>query len=515
MDVARGTRLLAWSLCAFTLLIIAGTAVLAFLNRASIQTLDEANAIEIVLPIGYAILGGLVGSRKPANALGWLFLAIALGNALPGLTTQYGRYASLTNAQIPFTPWIPWLGYQASSLVYPAGLAPIALMLIPNGRFLSPRWRWVAGAGVVLTVVLGVLAMLDPRALREIGLDGVPNPTGMSGLEGLSQGPIGVAAFLAGLCVLVAAGTSVILRLFRARGEERLQLRWVAYSVAFAVALNVGFTVIGLLLLPMLVVGALSPFVVILGFGVAMPVGFAVAILRHRLYDLDLLLNRTILYGTVSAVLLVAFVAANILAQGLLQSWTGQRSDLVAAVLGLAAGLAFAPVRRWLRPFVDRALPARSRLSLLFTDIVESTQAIVNLGDEQWRGLLERYRSAIRQELTRCRGREQNTAGDAFFAVFDRPANAVRCAVAIRAAVAGLGLRVRTGLHVGDVEMRGEQVSGLAVHAAARIMGEARAGEIVISADLADALEGVPLRDAGAHALRGVPGEWRLFEITA
>ena len=128
--------------------------------------------------------------------------------------------------------------------------------------------------------------------------------------------------------------------------------------------------------------------------------------------------------------------------------------------------------------------------------------------------MLDRYRSVVRQLLSRHRGREVNTAGDAFFAVFDRPANAVACAVAMNDAVGELGLRVRTGLHVGDVEMRGEQVTGLAVHAAARIMGQAGPGEIVVSQEFADMLPpGTALRDAGRHELRGVPGEWRLYQM--
>jgi class 3 adenylate cyclase len=107
-----------------------------------------------------------------------------------------------------------------------------------------------------------------------------------------------------------------------------------------------------------------------------------------------------------------------------------------------------------------------------------------------------------------------NTAGDAFFAVFDRPANAVRCAEEMRVAVGELGLRVRTGLHVGDVEMRGEQVTGLAVHAAARIMGRAEAGEIMVSESLAALLPPeTSLRDVGRSQLRGVPGEWQLYDL--
>ena len=171
-------------------------------------------------------------------------------------------------------------------------------------------------------------------------------------------------------------------------------------------------------------------------------------------------------------------------------------------------------MRRAIRPLVDRALPARSRLTLLFTDIVESTQAIVDLGDEQWRDVLDRYRSFVRHELARHRGREVNTAGDAFFAVFDRPMNAVRCAIAMRDGVHALSLRVRTGLHCGEVEMRGEQVTGLAVHAAARVMGLAGEDQVMISGDVAGLLDGaIPLRDAGRRELRGVPGTWQLYEV--
>ena len=507
-------RAFAWPVAILTLGVVVTTLGLAIVNRGSIETLDQASPIETVLPIGYAILGGLVASRQPRNAAGWLFLAIAFANAIPGATTQYTRFALITNPDAPFSPWVPWFGYLLGTLVYPAGLAPIALLLIPNGRLLSPRWRMVVWAGVVLTAILELLTILDPQTISLEGLPAVPNPTGVPVLAGTNTGTVGSLAFVAGLGVLLAAAASVLIRLRRASAEERLRQRWVAYSVAFAVALNVGFTLVALVFLPQAEVVALSMFVVIIGFGLAMPVGFAVAILRYRLYDLDLLLNRTILYGSVTVVLVLVFGVADVLAQRALQSVFDQGSDLVAAALGLGAGLAFGPVRRWIRPMVDRALPARARLTLLFTDIVESTQAIVDLGDERWREVLDEYRTSVRHALSQCRGREVNTAGDAFFAVFDRPSNGVRCAVAIRQAVGELGLRVRTGLHIGDVEMRGEQVSGLAVHAAARVMGAADADQILVSGDLAAVLgEEVALRDAGRHTLRGVPGEWQLFEL--
>jgi class 3 adenylate cyclase len=509
-----GPRILAWAIGLATLALVATTATLAVLNIESIASPDEANIIDMVLPVGFAILGALVAASLPRNPIGWLFLALAALQAISGATAQYAVWAIATNPEAPFSPWILWIGHVASNMVYPAGLAPLTLLLIPDGRLLSPRWAWVAAAAIVIALALIVMSVLDPRILDIEGLSAIPNPTGVPGLEDATL-PMETVAFLAGLAILTAAGISVVLRLRRARGDERVQLRWVAYAVAFAVLINIAFTLAILAVPDLEDVPVIAPAVVILGFGIAMPSGFAVAMLRYRLYDLDLLVNRTVLYGAVSVLLLAAFGVANILAQRALATWVGDGSDLVAAGLGLAAGLAFGPVRRWLRPLVDRLLPARSRLSLLFTDIVESTRAIVDLGDEQWREVLDRYRTIVRQELSRCRGREVNTAGDAFFAVFDRPANALRCAVAMRERVAELGLQVRTGLHLGDVEMRGEQLSGLAVHAAARVMGAAGPGDVMLSEAFAAALpDGTRLRDVGRRPLRGVPGEWQLYAVT-
>jgi class 3 adenylate cyclase len=434
---------------------------------------------------------------------------IALLNALPGLAGQYTRYALVTQPGMPFTAWIPWFGDLMTDFVYPAGLAALAFLLTPNGRFLSPRWRWVAVTGAVVSLVLLILDMTDTG----IGNPPVPNPTAVPAIIALGA-RFGEAPFLAGLAVLAVAGASVVIRLRRAHGEERLQMRWIAAAAAFAVGINVLSIVFLLAVASDQVATVVATVVTVIGFGIVLPAGFAVAMLRYRLYDLDLLLNRTALYGAVTVVLVVVLFVANLVAQRAVESVFHQRSDLVAAALGVAAGLAFGPIRRAIRPVVDRALPARSRLTLLFTDIVESTQAIVDLGDERWRDVLFRFRALVRHELARHRGREVNTAGDAFFAVFDRPANGVRCAAAMRDGVKGLGLSVRTGIHCGEVQMRGEQVSGLAVHAAARVMGQAGADQVLISGDVAELLDdALPLRDVGRHELRGVPGTWQLYEL--
>ena len=314
---------------------------LAIVNLDAIHDVDEANAIEIVLPIGFAILGGLVASRQPGNALGWLFLAISFCNGLPGLTSQYTRFALVTTPGAPFSPWIPWIGYFTTSLVYPAGLALAAILRIPTGHLLSSRWLWVQWAGAALTVVLVAITMLDPNALFFPGVPLVPNPTGVAAMTSINQGAVGAALFLIGLSVLVIGGSSLIFRLRRATGEEQLQLRWVAYAAVFAILANLAATIYAVFFLQERTAGLVVTFVTILGFGVALPLSFGIAILRYRLYDLDLFLNRTIVYGAVTGVLLVAIGVVDVLAQRAMVAWFNQTSDFLPLALGLAAGLAF------------------------------------------------------------------------------------------------------------------------------------------------------------------------------
>jgi class 3 adenylate cyclase len=161
------------------------------------------------------------------------------------------------------------------------------------------------------------------------------------------------------------------------------------------------------------------------------------------------------------------------------------------------------------QPVVD---DDRVLATVLFTDIVGSTEHATRLGDRAWRDLLERHDTAVRQELGRFRGREIHTTGDGFFATFDGPARAVRCALAIRAAVRPLGLEVRSGLHTGECELRGDDVSGIAVHIGARVAAAAKAGEVLVSGTLKDLVTGSGLRfvERGAHRLKGIEGEWPL-----
>jgi len=161
-------------------------------------------------------------------------------------------------------------------------------------------------------------------------------------------------------------------------------------------------------------------------------------------------------------------------------------------------------------PEVDRVLA-----TVLFTDIVGSTELASRLGDRAWRDLLERHHALVRKELARFRGREVNTAGDGFLATFDGPARAVRCACSIRDGVHQLGIEIRAGLHTGEVELMGDNIGGIAVHIGARVSAAARANEVLASSTLKDLVVGSGLRfsDRGAHVLKGVPDEWRLFTV--
>lgn len=153
--------------------------------------------------------------------------------------------------------------------------------------------------------------------------------------------------------------------------------------------------------------------------------------------------------------------------------------------------------------------------TILFADVVGSTERAAQLGDRAWRDLLEGYYGVARREVATFRGRELDTAGDGFFAAFDGPARAIRSACAIRDGASAIGLAIRAGLHTGECEKLGDKVGGLAVHIGARVAGEAQPGEVLVSGTVRDLVAGSGIRftDRGAHVLKGVPGEWPLYAV--
>jgi class 3 adenylate cyclase/pimeloyl-ACP methyl ester carboxylesterase len=155
--------------------------------------------------------------------------------------------------------------------------------------------------------------------------------------------------------------------------------------------------------------------------------------------------------------------------------------------------------------------------TVLFTDIVDSTRRAAEMGDRDWHALLDAHDAVVRSQLARFRGREVNTSGDGFLAMFDGPQRAIRCAMAIRDAVQALGIEVRAGLHTGECEVRGDDIGGIGVHIGARVSALAGPNDVLVSSTLRDLVigSGLEFEARGTHELKGVPGEWRLFAVAS
>ena len=181
--------------------------------------------------------------------------------------------------------------------------------------------------------------------------------------------------------------------------------------------------------------------------------------------------------------------------------WAGDLDAIVAEIQAFVTGI---------RPATE---PRRVLATILFTDIVGSTERAAELGDARWKALLADHNRAVRRQLDRFGGHEIKVIGDGFLATFDGPARAIRCALAIRDDVRELGLEIRAGIHVGEIEVLPDDIAGLAVHLAARVSALAGPGEVLASSTVKDLVvgSGIAFEDRGSHVLKGVPGEWRLY----
>ena len=183
--------------------------------------------------------------------------------------------------------------------------------------------------------------------------------------------------------------------------------------------------------------------------------------------------------------------------------WTGDATAILDEIEEFLTG-----VRRGPEP--DRVLA-----TVLFTDVVGSTELATRLGDRAWRDLLGRHHAAVRRELGRWRGREVDTAGDGFLATFDGPARAIRCAAAAVDAIRGFGMEIRAGVHTGEVEVSNGDLRGIAVHIGSRVAGLAGPGEVLVSRTVADLVagSGIVLAERGEHELKGVSGTWLVYAV--
>jgi hypothetical protein len=333
---------LAWSVCGLTLVLIACAVMLAVLNRYSLWDLTF-----LIAQVSAALVGGLIASRQPRNPVGWFVAGHALCFALGEFTRQYAIYGLLTEpGSLPAAgamispPY--WIWYPGIMLVF--SFLPL---YFPDGRLISRRWRLVAWLAVSVTVVLTVFAAVQPGSGETRG---IPNPLGIE-VEGLSPlaGVFGVVVPATWLALGVASVTSLVMRFLRSRGEERQQIKWFVY----AMVLVIFYTLADLLFVRGLVSAVVSTVLGVVFFtGPFVAIG--VAVLKYRLYDVDLVINRTLVYGLLTASLVLVYFGSIVLLQALFRALTGQESQLAVVASTLAIAALFNPLRRRIQAFVDR-----------------------------------------------------------------------------------------------------------------------------------------------------------------
>jgi MFS family permease len=345
---------LAWGLWALTLLGLGATLWLdALLRRAGYAelalVLGGGSVPSLVAAVSAATVGALVAGRRPGHRVGWLLAALGLSIAVAGFCFSYTRYGLV--ARPGALPGARWLAGVANGGVFTyLSCTGFILLLSPTGTLPSPRWRWWARLTAAGVVVAFLASVLHPRPLYpeypEIG-----NPIGVDALEhglGAAIFPVGALLVLAGL---VVGAVSLLLRFRRARGLERLQLRWLALGAALAaLAFAVSMTA--------LVVEQSDGWVFQAALGVSvalLPLATGAAILRYRLYDIDRIVSRTLTYALLTVLLGLGY-AAVVLGLGRL---LGRESSLVVAAATLAVAAAFQPARRRVQALVDRRFNRR------------------------------------------------------------------------------------------------------------------------------------------------------------
>jgi hypothetical protein len=335
----RKAALIAWSACLLAMALITCAIVLGVLNGA------DAEAVSFPLAVtASAVVGGLVASRRPANPVGWLFVGSATCVALNTVAAEYATYGLLTSpGALPFAGAMAWV----SEWTEPWGAALLLVFLpffFPDGRLVSPGWRpiaWLVFLALMVDVV--VLRALMPGVVV-FGATRIANPLGVEALRPFLDA-IGTGVWLGSILVAVA---SLVVRFRRSRGEERQQIKWLALA---ALAIPVWFLTNAPIQAasPNLfqVVDALIVFALI-------PMAAGIAILRYRLYDIDVLINRTLVYGSLTATLVVVYFGGIVLLQRVFVVLIGEQSTLAVVASTLLIAALFNPLRRRIQSFIDR-----------------------------------------------------------------------------------------------------------------------------------------------------------------
>jgi cytochrome b subunit of formate dehydrogenase len=344
----RSASWLAWSACAFSLALTALSVLLIVLLLRSDTTIYYYWLETSMVAVGYSTVGAIVASRLPESPIGWLFCAIGLSFGVSHFSAEYAAYALLApSGSLPGGQAFAWL----TSWVWVGGLGLIVFLdlLFPNGMLPSTRWRWFARFTAVVLLPAAILAALSPGLILSSTLI---NPLGIEGLPNVSKA---IEAFMYALVVVGAS--SMLARLRHAGRIERQQIKWFAYATAVAISgvilkntvyPPVGVTWVWWVGLILTVVGVVSS-----------PVAMSIAIFRYRLYQIDSLINRTLVYGSLTATLVALYFVVIVVLQRLFVVFTGEKSTLAVVASTLVIAALFNPFRRQIQAVVDRSFYRR------------------------------------------------------------------------------------------------------------------------------------------------------------
>jgi hypothetical protein len=358
MEVGRISRRaaswLAWSVCALSLALTALSFLLIALSLPQNAPISFYWLEPAVIAVGYSIIGAVIASRLPNHPVGWLCCAIGFMGANQDFSGEYAVYALLVQPHpLPGARAMLWLSLWAWIIMF--GLIVYLLLLFPTGRLPSRRWRLFAWLSAALTLVAAILVPISPDAVLDVlGASGngrltLPNPIGVEALPNLYR-PVQASVLALGL----VAAASVVVSRRNARGVERQQIKWLLYAGAIWFVGNILRTLVFSLLVEARW-GVWVGYLLVGVGGLGGPIAIGIAILRYRLYDIDVLINRTLVYGTLTATLIALYFGGIVVLQRVFVLLTGQQSTLAVVASTLAIAALFVPLRRRVQGFVDRS----------------------------------------------------------------------------------------------------------------------------------------------------------------
>jgi hypothetical protein len=357
----RSAAWLAWSFAALSMTLFLASLALCILARSAQvpsswgADLSVGGLLGKMLFLSFPLVGALIASRHPHNSIGWICIVAGLLWMLTFLSDYYSIYGVARPGSVPFPVgiaginhwlWVPLVGLLGTYL----------LLLFPDGRLPSRRWRSLAWLSGVVILLLSIGVMLTPEPLENLG--GVRNPFGLKGYPWVWDAGIALIPLLP-LCMLASA-LSLVLRYRRSSGEEREQIKWIAFTASvvvlvYLIALTASFIVPSEtwfapgspLWLDLLEYGALLTFILV-------PIAIGFAVLKHRLYDIDVVINRTLVYGTLTATLVGLYFGTIVVLQRVFVLLTGQESTLAVVASTLVIAALFQPLRDRIQSFIDR-----------------------------------------------------------------------------------------------------------------------------------------------------------------